>query len=112
MLAGAARVVYEQVDWPLVGLEARLHFGERRGMGQVGGEHFDLDPVPGSELGRELLEPILAPGDDDEVATQNREFPSECLADPFGRARDQRPWPSLTFCHVHLHLVVPWGPYS
>jgi hypothetical protein len=58
VLGRASRVVDQEVDRLLVGLETCLDRGERRLISQVGGEDLDLDAVPGGELRRQPLERV------------------------------------------------------
>src|SRR5207253_3024174 len=68
VLGRTSRVVDQQFGGALVGLESRIHAGDRLGIGQVGGEHLDRPLVPGLELRCQRLESAPAAGHDDQAA--------------------------------------------
>ena len=53
-----------------------------RGVGQVAGLDFDSHAVVALQLGRQLVQAILAPGDEREVVATGRQLAGELDADP------------------------------
>ena len=60
------------------------------GVGEVGREHLGVRAVSTLDLLGERFEARGIAGDEHDVVTALRELPSELLADPDGRTRDQR----------------------
>ena len=69
--------------------EPRLDPGQVGAVGQVGGQHLDLDAVGGAQLGGGLLQPVLVAGDQDQVVAAGRELAGEAVADAGGGAGDE-----------------------
>jgi hypothetical protein len=56
---------------------------------RVRGEHVDLHAVRGGELGREGVEPVATPRDEQQVVLVGGEEPGEFGSEPGGRAGDE-----------------------
>ena len=82
-------VVDEQVHRTRAVGESLLDRGELRRVGEVGGQHLDLDAVRRPQVGRYLLQPGGVPGDENQVVATGRELAGELMADPGGRAGDE-----------------------
>ena len=85
---GEAGIVDEQRD-RLARLQPFLDHVEVVGVGEVGGDHLDIDAVFGRQLFGEVAQPVLAPCDDDEVVAGAREVMREAEADTGRCAGDE-----------------------
>ena len=82
-----AGVVAQPGDELLRRLDGRDERAPLLGVGEVGGHGQRLDAVLGAQRRRELLEPVGAPRDEDELVPERGELPGELRAD----ARTRRP---------------------
>ena len=59
-------------------------------LAEIARDRLGADSVLGDELGGQLLEPLLAAGDQHDVVPPRSELARDALADAGGRARNER----------------------
>ncbi len=84
-----AGVVDQQGDRPGPVGQPSLHPAQRLPVGEVRGEHLDLDAVLRPELLGELAQPLLVAGHEDEVVAARGELVGERAADPGSGTGDE-----------------------
>jgi hypothetical protein len=89
LLEAEAGVVDQQVDRPRRIRQPRLHQGQLRPVGQVGGHDLHVDVVLVPECLGDRLQPLPVPRDQHEVVAAAGELGGERVADSGGGAGDQ-----------------------
>ena len=90
VLESEAGVVDQHVDRPLAVGEPVLDPGQLGRVAEVGGQHLHLDAVRRSQLGGDLAQPRLVPGDEHQVVAPGGELDRELVADAGGGSGDER----------------------
>jgi hypothetical protein len=89
-LRGEPRVIDKEVDGPCVVAQTVGHPFNLFPVGQIGGEHFHLYPIPIAKSNRFRIESADVPGDKNKPVTFFGEAPREGVPDPRGRPGYER----------------------
>jgi hypothetical protein len=89
-LRGEPRVIDKEVDGPRIVAQTVGHPLNLFPVGQIGGEHFHVYPIPLAKSNRYRVESADVPGDKDKPVPFGGEAPREGVPDPRGRPSHER----------------------